>query len=264
MFPLHTRLVARAALPGLLSCIFWTNSVAQSGVLFAIPTESHPTQPLAPNAPWRIALEARDLPALARTLNVAVPTADANALEYTLDSYPELSGNTGRTWLESTFVIDYQERDVAKLHEAFIRVAGDHWARRQLVDFVSGEMTPSLEHGFEIASQVARTRNGDCKAYAVLTAALARSTGVPARVVLGLALLEYDGRYATYGHAWAEIRERHHWLVADATAKEFPGVVRYLPLGILEDEGPGFQMAITRLTPVWIQRVVVLGAVPTD
>jgi len=256
--------VARALLPGVLGCILCTTSFAQSGVLFAIPTESQSNQPLTPNAPWRIALEARDPAALARVLNVAAPAANAKALSYTLESYPQISGNPARTWLESSFVIDYQEPDVAKLYKAFLQVARHEWARQQLLDFISGRMTASPGHAFEVASQVARSLTGDCKEYAVLTAALARSAGVPARVALGLVLLEYDGRYAAFGHAWAEIREDNKWVVADATAQKFAGAARYLPFGILEDEGPGFEMAVTRLTPVWIQRVVVLGAATTD
>jgi hypothetical protein len=259
LFSRRARFGARAVLPGLLGCILWTDSPAQSGALFAVPTESHAAQPLAADTPWQIALQARDLPALAHVLHVGVPAAGAETLDYTLDGYPEISANPARTWLESTFVIDYQEPDVVKVYQAFLQLAGQQWTPPQLVDFVSARMTASMAHGFEIASQVARAPSGDCKEYAVLTAALARSAGVPARVALGLALLEHDGQYGAFGHAWAELREGNRWVVADAAIHNFSGVVRYLPFGIVEDEGPGFQMAFTRLTPVWIQRVVILG-----
>jgi hypothetical protein len=39
---------------------------------------------------------------------------------------------------------------------------------------------------------------------------------------------------------------------------------RYLPLGILEDEGPGFQLAVIRLSAAWVQRVMILGALPSE
>jgi len=35
--------------------------------------------------------------------------------------------------------------------------------------------------------------------------------------------------------------------------------VRYLPFGVLENEGMGFELDVARLTPVWVQRIEVLG-----
>lgn len=255
------RSVARIALAGVLGWSACTDARAQAGALFAVPTELESPQALPPNSPWHIALHATDVSVLARALNVAPPPAEAHALDYTLDRYPEISGSPARTWRESTFVIDYQEREVAELYAGFLKAqAGRAWSRQSLVDFVAASMTPSVGHPFEVASQVARTRNGDCKGYAVLTAALARSAGVPARVAFGFVLLEHDGHYATFGHAWAESREAEHWVVADAAMRKYPGVARYLPLGVLNDEGPGFEMSVMRLTPAWVERVTIRGA----
>ena len=200
-----------------------------------------------------------DLPAFYQTQIVAGTPPDVVDLQGAI--WVDYAANGGLVDLTPYM---QKEPDVAKLYKAFLQVARHEWARQQLLDFISGRMTASPGHAFEVASQVARSLTGDCKEYAVLTAALARSAGVPARVALGLVLLEYDGRYAAFGHAWAEIREDNKWVVADATAQKFAGAARYLPFGILEDEGPGFEMAVTRLTPVWIQRVVVLGAATTD
>jgi len=255
------RSLASAGLAGLLAFGLHTNCLAQAGALFAIPTELQSTQALPPGSPWHIALQASDTSALARALNVAAPPDGANVLDYTLGAYPEISGNPGRTWLEETFVIDYRDREVAELYAAFAKAgAGKPWTRQALVDFVATSMSASPAQPFEIASQVAHGRSGDCKAYAVITAALARSAGVPARVAIGLVILEHDGRYAAFGHAWAETREAGHWVVADAALRDYPWVARYLPVGVLNDEGPGFQMAVMRLTPAWVQRVTILGA----
>jgi transglutaminase-like putative cysteine protease len=206
-------------------------------------------------------LQAVDVPALARVLEVPPPAAGATTLDYTLGDYREISGDPARTWLEETFVVDYRDPEVAQLQAAFAKTtAGRPWARQDLVDFVAASMTVSLGQPFEIASQVAHSRHGDCKNYAVLTAALARSAGVPARVAVGLVLIGHDGRYAAYGHAWAETREAGHWVVADSTRGQDQLVVRYLPLGIINDEGPGFQLPLMRLTPAMIQRLAIVGA----
>jgi hypothetical protein len=214
-----------------------------------------------PHAPWHIALHAADVSALARVLNVPQPAPDANVLDYVLDAYPEVSGSPTRTWLESSFLIDYREGDVAKLYAAFKRAAaGKPWTREALVAFVAATMTGAVAHPFDVASQVARDRTGDCKAYAALTAALARSAGVPARVAIGLVLVDINGHYGAFGHAWAETREANHWVVADAALGQQGATARYLPFGVLDDEGPGFGMSVIRLTPVWVQGVTIVGS----
>jgi hypothetical protein len=258
---LRVRSVPCAALFGLVGLVVHANALAESGVLFAIPTEVQSAKPLAPHSPWHIALRAADLSALARVLNVPQPGPDAKVLDYVLDAYPEISGNSTRTWLESSFLIDYREREVTELYAAFKKAAaGSPWTREALVAFVAATMTGAVAHPFDVASQVARDRTGDCKAYAALTAALARSAGVPARVALGLVLVEVDGRYASFGHAWAETREANRWVVADAALGRQAATARYLPFGVLDDEGPGFGMSVIRLTPVWIQRVTIIGS----
>lgn len=62
------------------------------------------------------------------------------------------------------------------------------------------------------ASEVVRDRRGSCVAYAVLTAALARALGIPARVILGYVYV--DNIFG--GHAWTEVRVGGRWLPIDA------------------------------------------------
>jgi hypothetical protein len=115
-------------------------------------------------------------------------------------------------------------------------------------------------HGFDIASRVARDREGDCTEYTVLLTALARSLDIPARIVMGLVVVREDAQFQAYGHAWAEFRIGDRWQVADAALSNLSTPFYYLPFGVLADEGPGFTFAIAHLTPVWVQRVIVLPA----
>ena len=124
-------------------------------------------------------------------------------------------------------------------------------------------MHASHDRGFDVASEVAVHRDGDCKAYAVLTVALARSVGIPARLVLGLALIHVGTQYGAFGHAWAELQVDGSWVAADAALLDAPNPVRYLPFGVLADEGMGYALDAVRLTPVWVQRVDVLGNTTT-
>jgi hypothetical protein len=65
------------------------------------------------------------------------------------------------------------------------------------------------------AAEVARSPEGDCTEHAVLLAALARASGIPSRVALGLVYLEPMQGFAF--HMWTEVYFAGHWLPLDAT-----------------------------------------------
>ena len=62
-----------------------------------------------------------------------------------------------------------------------------------------------LDVGFASASEVARTRHGDCTEHGVLLAAMLRADGIPARVVSGLVYVETGEAGGIFGyHMWAQ------------------------------------------------------------
>ena len=65
------------------------------------------------------------------------------------------------------------------------------------------------------ASEVVRSREGDCTEHAVLLAAVLRARQVPARVALGL--VYWDAHSALAGHAWTEAWLNGRWVTLDAT-----------------------------------------------
>ena len=67
------------------------------------------------------------------------------------------------------------------------------------------------------ASQVAQTRCGDCRHYALLTTALCRAAGMPARTALGLMYVERGQKPAMGFHMWTEVWVNGQWLGLDAT-----------------------------------------------
>jgi hypothetical protein len=76
----------------------------------------------------------------------------------------------------------------------------------------------SLGMGFATAAETARQKAGDCTEHAVLVAALARASGMPARVVCGLAYggpMAGETRRKFYYHMWAEVYVGE-WLPLDA------------------------------------------------
>jgi hypothetical protein len=69
------------------------------------------------------------------------------------------------------------------------------WVNLHIVD-------KSMEHGYASALDVLRSRSGDCTEHSLLTVAILRAAGIPARPVVGLAFGESE--HAFVGHMWTE------------------------------------------------------------
>ena len=76
-------------------------------------------------------------------------------------------------------------------------------------------MTPNAGIGvLRDAREVLRTKEGVCRDYAVLTAALCRAAGIPTRLATGL--VTWDGTF--YYHAWCEVWDGKRWIGLDSAA----------------------------------------------
>ncbi len=69
----------------------------------------------------------------------------------------------------------------------------------------------------EPAGDVARQLRGDCRQYALLTAALCRAEGIPARTAVGLLYVEKGRRPMMGFHMWTEVQIDGQWLGLDGT-----------------------------------------------
>lgn len=86
-----------------------------------------------------------------------------------------------------------------------------------LSDWVYVTLTKSPTLSLPSATEVLEQRVGDCNEHAVLYIALARASGVPTRLVTGLAYT--SGQF--YYHAWAEVW-LGRWVAVDPTFGQFP------------------------------------------
>jgi len=161
----------------------------------------------------------------------------------------------------ASFLVDFDRPEVAPFREEVERHAGAR-AAEELATVVSAWVErKTMTRGIDVASRVATHREGDCTEHAVLLAAAARIAGRPARVVFGVALVPVEGRLRGFGHAWAEIHDGSGWRTVDATP--LPAGVRYLPLGAIGDEGPGYLVgAWANLSPIDVRRLVLESALP--
>lgn len=258
----------RGLLRGIASCFLICGlcpavlGAEESVAFFSIPVDVAPevAQPVPVDQPLRVALQAVDPDRLQSLLAYRGAIAGEDSrVEVQLGAYRAASFSGDRDWLAPSFFVDYRDDPVPDMVRQLL-VAHASPQPADIVDFVAGAVQGSYDRGIDIASRVARDRRGDCTEYAVLTTALARAVGLPARVVFGVALNLHGGRIEAYGHAWSEIYVQGAWQVADAALVPIAGSVRYLPLGVLENEGPGYVMGVAQLMPAWIKRVSILPA----
>jgi len=94
-------------------------------------------------------------------------------------------------------------------------------AARSIEAFVAGYVKNiSFSVGYASASEVAASRRGDCTEFAVLCAAMCRSAGVPARVVVGVAYVkDFAGIEGFGGHTWTEAFIGGKWVGFDSAFK---------------------------------------------
>jgi transglutaminase-like putative cysteine protease len=116
----------------------------------------------------------------------------------------------------------------------------------------------SSRRRFDIASIVARRREGDCSEHAVLLTGVLRRAHVPSRVVIGFVLVDIGGQTRALGHAWSEYHDGRAWQLADASNP--PALVarfNYVPLQVMRNEGPGFALQmLSVLNVAHVQRIV--------
>jgi hypothetical protein len=91
----------------------------------------------------------------------------------------------------------------------------------------------NLSQTFATAAEVARSRSGDCTEHAVLTAALCRAHGIPARVATGLVAV--DDMFAF--HMWNEVWIQDRWVPLDATLGLAGIGAGHIKLGVSSLEG---------------------------
>lgn len=130
-----------------------------------------------------------------------------------------------RELLEALRPTPYLQSDnnkIIELARRAVRGAKDaEQAARQIEAFVADYIeNKDLSVGWASAAEVADSRQGDCSEHAVLTAAMCRAVGIPARVVVGIAYVEdFTGLQGFGPHAWDEAYVGDVWLGLDATFK---------------------------------------------
>ncbi len=127
-------------------------------------------------------------------------------------------------YLESNLIINMADPELIKLAKRASGGEKEPFAlgdklRRFVSEYVEEK---NLSIGFATASEVARTKEGDCSEHGVLLAALGRLNGLPSRVVVGLAYVPVFGKQDDiFGyHMWTQFYIDGRWFDFDAALAE--------------------------------------------
>lgn len=134
---------------------------------------------------------------------------------------------------------------------------------RLLAAFVHAHVEQKgLDRGYAPALATLESRAGDCTEHSVLYSALARSLGIPTRLVDGVVV---DGGRAGY-HEWVEVQiDEEGFVPADPTFGEFPASPARLKLAegsTSPDEQLGLSLAASRLLKPGV-KIEVVDATPS-
>jgi hypothetical protein len=128
------------------------------------------------------------------------------------------------------------ESDAPEIVEEARRAVRDASTDRQKAELLTRHVNGLLDKkptvSLPSAREVLRTRIGDCNEHTALYVAMARATGLPARIAVGLVYV----RGAFYYHAWPEVYLSESdsgglWLPVDPTLNQFPADATHVRLG---------------------------------
>jgi hypothetical protein len=158
------------------------------------------------------------------------------------------AGAAPAEYLASCHYIDCDDPRVRSLAR---RAAGDEtdpWRKaRRIERWVKQVLRVDATAPFGPASQTARDLRGDCRHFALLTAALCRAEGLPARTAVGLLYVEKGGRPYVGFHMWTEVWVAGQWLGVDATLGRGGVSAAHLKIA---DAGWNDVQSLTPLLPV--------------
>jgi len=179
----------------------------------------------------RMRLEGADLSAL--DLDGGSQTLAGNVVE--LRDPRGLRATTGdpgaARYLAPEPLIESDDPDIrAEAANAVRGAASTRERAERLTRYVNGLLEKKPTVSIPSAREVLRTRVGDCNEHTALFVAMARASGIPARIAVGLAFV----RGAFYYHAWPEVYidegSRGLWLPVDPTFNQFPADATHVRL----------------------------------
>ncbi len=144
-----------------------------------------------------------------KTVTMTVKTAGPDAGT----AGPETVGDE---FTRSNPLVTSADSQVIRLARKAVEGQTDPWLKAQAITkWVAANIkSKNFETSFAPADEVARTLQGDCTEHGVLTAAMCRAEGIPARVVVGLVYASHLGGFGY--HMWNEVYVNRRWVAVDS------------------------------------------------
>jgi transglutaminase-like putative cysteine protease len=179
-----------------------------------------------------------------------------------------------RHYLEPEPLIESNDPAIrAEARAALEGVTGTRAQAERLTRRVNAMLDKKPTVSLPSAREVLRTKVGDCNEHTALYVAMARASGIPARIAVGLVYT----RGAFYYHAWPEVFVDHTgargvWLPVDPTFNQFPADATHVRLarGGLDRQAAiipligNLKMTILDVDLAPNARSVLVGRQPTD
>jgi Transglutaminase-like superfamily len=126
----------------------------------------------------------------------------------------------GEEFLRPNSMINSDDPEVMRLMRKAVNGRTDPWEMAVAIEnwVFQGIRTKNYSIAFAPAAEVARNLEGDCTEHSVLTAAMCRAAGIPARVAVGLLYAEKIGGFGQ--HMWNEVYVNGRWVAIDAAFNE--------------------------------------------
>lgn len=163
----------------------------------------------------------------------------------------------GDSYLRATPMLNHADPEIKK---ALTRALGNHpenlpmmQRALRLREFVNREIaSKDLSVGFATASEVIRTKQGDCSEHGVLLAAMLRGAGVPSRVVSGMIYVDqFLNQKNIFGyHMWAQAWIDGKWVDVDATLTDTVFDAAHIAMVASDTDEGNTMNDLVKLTPL--------------
>jgi len=136
-------------------------------------------------------------------------------------------------YLKATLAVESEAPEiVAKAREIAGAETDAYAAAKKVVAWVGAHMKKEYGASADRATDVLRQMRGDCTEHALLSVALLRALGIPARRVDGVVYVHSaDGVAALYWHEWVEAYVGSTWTQLDPTLNQSVADATHLALG---------------------------------
>ncbi len=177
------------------------------------------------SATYRISIKDEDDPvsAFLQDQRQKVVKAGGNSLELTVQAYrgPRLGLERkapGEEFTKSSYFINSADPLVQQQARTAVGGEQDPWRKALKIErWVNENMRVKNHEALAPADHVAKTLEGDCTEYAMLTAAMCRAVGIPSRTAVGLVYADVRGGPVFAFHMWTEVWVLGQWIPIDAT-----------------------------------------------